>query len=498
MKKNETRLTAKRKFQMPSSIAILLILTVVLAVLTYIIPAGEYTRVDRVPVAGTYQVTESNPQGVWDILAAPVAGFRGAIDIILFVFVLSGCLGIINEARALDAGLMHVIKRLQGREKLLIPIIMILASLGGTTFGFSEETIPFYPILIPMFLAMGYDTVTVVMVLLLGSGAGILGALTNPFSVGIASSIAGISLADGMLVRAVIYIVSVAFAILFTMWYAERIRKDPKKSVVYDMKDEIEAKFHKLDMDDIPEFTARRKVIVTIFALSFVVMILSIIPWSSRFGVHIFEHIHAKLTTVPILGNLIAHMPALGDWGMREITVIFMLTTMIITAISRMGEKKAIELFVGGCKGVLGVAITLGTAKGLSVIMTDGLIMDTILHFGELLMSGINRVIFPAISYVLYIGLSFFIPSSSGLATATIPIIGSLGEFLHVGKEFVVMACAAGSETMNLISPTQAVLMAGLAAASVPYSRWVKAVMPFFIGTIVVISVIITIASMIA
>ena len=168
MKDSEQKVR-KKKFEMPSSICILIILTIVLAILTHLIPAGEYTRVDNVPVAGTYMQVESNPQGIWDILAAPMQGFRGAIDIILFVFVLSGCLGIIGKSRSLDAGLMYVINRLNGREKLMIPIVMFIASIGGTTFGFSEETIPFYPILIPMFIAMGYDGVTACMVLFLGS-----------------------------------------------------------------------------------------------------------------------------------------------------------------------------------------------------------------------------------------------------------------------------------------------------------------------------------------
>ena len=153
MKKSKSPIK-KKKFEMQSSIAILILLTIALAILTHLIPAGEYTRVDNVPIAGTYTVTEPNPQGIWDILAAPMEGFRGAFDIILFVFVLSGCLGILGKSRSLDAGLMYVINRLNGREKMMIPFVMIIASVGGTTFGFSEETIPFYPILI---LAWGGD-----------------------------------------------------------------------------------------------------------------------------------------------------------------------------------------------------------------------------------------------------------------------------------------------------------------------------------------------------
>ena len=287
MKKSKSPIK-KKKFEMPSSIAILILLTIALAILTHLIPAGEYTRVDNVPIAGTYTVTEPNPQGIWDILAAPMEGFRGAIDIILFVFVLSGCLGILGKSRSLDAGLMYVINRLNGREKMMIPIVMIIASVGGTTFGFSEETIPFYPILIPMFMAMGYDAVSACMVLFLGAGAGIVGALINPFSVGIGSSVAGISLADGMLIRVVLYVAMVIASILFTMHYAEKVRKDPTKSVVYDMRSQIETHINKLNTEEMPEFTRQRKSILSVFAGAFVIMIIAIIPWADKFGIYIF------------------------------------------------------------------------------------------------------------------------------------------------------------------------------------------------------------------
>ena len=345
----------KKKFEMPSSICILIILTIVLAILTHLIPAGEYTRVDNVPIAGTYTQVNSNPQGIWDVLSAPMQGFRGAIDIILFVFVLSGCLGIIGKSRSLDAGLMYVINRLNGREKLMIPIVMFIASIGGTTFGFSEETIPFYPILIPMFIAMGYDAVTACMVLFLGSGAGIVGALINPFSVGIGSDIAGISLADGMLIRVVIYIATVTSAILFTMHYAEKVRRDPSKSVVYDIHEEIESHIHKLGTDDIPEFTRQRKGILTVFAASFIVMILAIIPWSSKFNIYVFDNIHENLCQIPLVGRLIGNMQPLGGWGMKELTVIFLLAAIIIGKMSHMKEKEMISLFVGGCQNILDI-----------------------------------------------------------------------------------------------------------------------------------------------
>ena len=180
---------------------------------------------------------------------------------------------------------MYVINRLQGREKMMIPIVMFVASIGGTTFGFAEETIPFYPIIVPMFIAMGYDAVTACMVLFLGAGAGIVGALINPFSVGIGSDIAGISLADGLPIRIVIYIVMVIATISYTLYYGEKVHKNPTKSVVYDKREEINKHINSLDVSEMPEFTNQRKAILAVFASVFVIMILAIIPWNEKFGI---------------------------------------------------------------------------------------------------------------------------------------------------------------------------------------------------------------------
>lgn len=202
-----------KKFKMPTSFTTIIILTIAVAVLTFIIPAGQYEYKEGMPVAGTYQVVTSNPQGLWDILKAPIEGFRGAIDIILFVLVLGGCLGVLFETKAIDAALSKVVVKSKGREKMLIPIVMGICAIGGTTYGMAEETIAFYPILIPVLLTAGYDVVTGIMVVFLGAGVGIVGGISNPFSVGIGSNIAGISLGDGILTRLVLFIACFIFAV---------------------------------------------------------------------------------------------------------------------------------------------------------------------------------------------------------------------------------------------------------------------------------------------
>lgn len=485
----------KKGFKMPSSITTLLLLTTVIAILTFIIPAGEYAYENGTPIAGTYQTVEANPQGLWNILSAPITGFKEAIEVILFVLVLGGCLGVLFETKAIDAGLSGVIKKLEGREKIMIPIIMILCSIGGTTYGMAEETIAFYPIIMPILLAAGYDVVTGIMVIFLGAGVGVGGGLINPFSVGIASNLAGISLADGMAVRFVLYILYVIFAITFVMRYAEKVRRNPEKSIVYDIKDKVEKPFKKSSGDEIPEFNSKRKAVMSIFGIMFLIMIVAIIPWSYKFNINIFQNFHDFIKGVPVLGTLIGDVLPLGDWYFQEMTILFFIGAIIIGKVYGMKEGQIVQLFISGCKDILSVAVTLAVAKGISVVMTDGLIIGTILHFGETLLSGINSTIFPAIAYIIYIPLSFLIPSSSGLATATIPILAPMGEFIGVGKEFVVMACQAGSESMNFISPTQTVLVGALTLANVPYERWLKHILPFFFGIVTITILVITVGN---
>lgn len=483
----------KKTFQMPSSVTTLLLLICIMAVLTYIVPAGQYTYENGVPIAGSYQTVAQTPQGFWNILEAPVRGFREAIEIILFVLVLGGCLGIVFETKAIEAGLLRVAQRFEGREKYLIPMILILCSFGGSAYGMAEETIAFYPLIMPILLAAGYDVVTGVMVVFLGAGAGIAGGLINPFSIGIASSLANISLSDGMGVRFILYLCLLSFTITFVMRYAERVRKDPTKSIVYDIKAQTEEHFIKAG-DDI-ELTTKRKIILLVFSAIFFFMILGIIPWASKFDILVFENAHNYLKNETFIGYFIGSLKPLGEWHFKEMTVLFLLGSIVIGKVYGLKEGELVRVFTAGCKDIFSVAICIAVAKGISIIMQDGNIIGTILHTGETMLQGINGVIFPAISYILFIGLTFLIPSSSGLATATIPIFAPLGEFIGVEREYIAMALQAGAETMNFMSPTQVVLIGALSICNVPYSRWLKHIFPFVCGVIIITITVLTVAN---
>lgn len=460
----------KKKFKMPTAFSILLILSMVAAIATHIVPAGTYDYKDDVPVAGTYHLVEPNPQGLYDVMQAPISGFADALPVALFILVLGGFLGIVFETKAMDAALGRVVTKFRGREKLMIPILMICFMLGGTTFGMAEETIAFYPLIIPIVMAAGYDPVTAIMIIFLGSGCGVLGGLVDPFAVGIGSEMAGISLGEGMEFRAILLVLSEAVAIAFTMWYAERVRKDPSKSITADINDKLVRGFHAMSGEPV-EFTPKRVVVLIIFALTFIIMTISVIPWESKFGITFFADIHEGLKSIPGMGLLMGAMLPLGDWYFTETTTLFFFSSILVALVYRIPEERVVSLFMDGVKDLISVALVLGVARGISVILSDGMILGTILHAGEVALSGISTGVFAIFTYLLYIPLTFLLPSTSGLATASIPIMAPLADFAGVSRAVVVMAFQAGAETMNFISPTQCVLMGALAITGVPYSR---------------------------
>ena len=436
----------EKKFHMPTAYTILFLLIILVAVATWFIPAGAYDYVDGVPVAGSYHAVEPNPQGVGAVLTAAFHGFFDAVDVCVFILMVGGFLGVVMKTGAVDAGVGAVIRKLGGREKWLIPILMLFFGLGGSTFGMWEETMAFYPLLLPVFLAAGYDAVVGISVILLGAGAGVLSSTVNPFATGIAAGFAGVSLGEGIILRLIQWVVFEAAAIWFVMSYAAKVKKNPSRSVIG-----VGAGKLKSSMEDMVEFTAKRKVIMAVFAGTFIVMIYSVIP---------FDELGTPL-------------PALG-WWFPELSALFLVGGVIIGLIDRMGEEELAETFVAGCADMLGVSLIIGISRGITVLMNNGAITDTVLHWGETALSGAGPVAFVLLVYLIYLPLSFLIPSSSGLATLSIPIIAPLGKFAGVGGDLVVTAFQSASGLVNIITPTAAVVMGALALGHVPYDRWLK------------------------
>ena len=452
-----------KNFRMPTAYTILIILLILVAAATWLIPAGAYDREgeEQTPVAGSYHQVEQQPQGAGDVILASFQGFYDAVDVALFILMVGGFLGVVMKTGAIDAGVSNVIRLLGGKEVFLIPVLMILFSLGGTSFGMWEETMAFYPLLIPVFIAAGYDALVGISVVLLGSGAGVLASTVNPFATGIASGFAGVSLGDGLMLRLAMLVVFDAAAIWYVMAYAVKVRTHPEKSLVAGLGRKLEAK----KGGDVPALNGRRKLVLAVFAGVFLVMIYAVIP---------FDEIGLPIPTL--------------SWWFPELSGLFLVGGVLVGLAYGLGEEDTVDAFVSGAAELVGVAFIIGISRGITVLMDGGRITDTVLYWGEQALQGAGSVSFILLVYLIYLPLSILIPSSSGLATLSIPILAPLSQFAGIGGELIVTAFQSASGLVNIVTPTAAVVMGGLALGDVPFDRWIrfvwKLILIFFALTI--------------
>jgi len=380
----------------------------------------------------------------------------GAIDVALFIIVIGGFLGVTMRTGAIQSGIGRLVTRLRGRERWMIPILMCVFALGGTTYGMAEESLAFYALVIAVMIAAGYDALTGAAVVLLGCGIGTFGSTINPFATGIASGFAGVSISDGLLLRIAILVIGLAIGIVFVLRYADRVKRDPATSVVADQREENAARFSVDSGAGTPAaLTGQHKAVLVVFGLAFLVMMYGVIPWE----------------------DLNIGIPTLW-WWFPEMTASFILFSIIIGVIGRMGEEQLTTAFVDGARDLLGVALIIGIARGITVIMNNGQITDTVLNWAEQALGDVGKAGFSIVMFLLFLPLSFLIPSSSGLATVAMPIMSPLAAFANVPAELVVTAYQSASGIMNLFIPTSAVVMGGLAIARVPYGTYLRWVWP--------------------
>ena len=477
------------KFKFPTAFTILFVLIAIVALLTWIVPAGQYDRAlnealgSEAPVPGTYHAVDPNPQGPLDVLLAPIAGMydpeilgsssSAAIDVAFFVLVIGGFLMVVTRTGAIDSGIGWLLRSLSGREIVLIPILMIAFAFGGTSYGMAEETLAFYALIIPVFIRAGYDAVTGVAVIMLGAGIGTLGSTFNAFATVVASEGAGIPFTDGIVLRFIILGLCLATGILFVMRYARRVQANPSLSVVSDMHEDNRTHFLKGSEtgDTFPEMTRVRSIILILFGLTFAVMIYGVVA---------------------------------RGWWMAEMSALFLLMSIVIWLVgradesSRMDEHQFVDTFVDGARDLLGVALIIGVARGVVVIMDAGRITDTILHGAAGLVTGLSEAVFINVMLFLQMALSFAVPSSSGLATLTMPIMAPLADFAAVPRDLVVTAYQSANGWVNLFNPTFAVVMGGLAIGRVSYDRWLRFVAPLLLALLVIIMAALSIAAITA
>lgn len=485
-----TKTEEKRKFNFPTAYTVLFILLILVVIATWLIPAGQYDKNEAgEPIPGSYHQVEANPQRIIrDGLMAPVNGMYGleaedgsvsvynvgelygAIDVALFVLVIGGFLSMTMATGAIDAGIGKITEALKGKERWMIAVLMCVFALGGTSYGMAEESLAFYGLIIAVMIAAGYDALTGVAVIMIGAGIGVLASTVNPFATGVASSFAGISIADGLVSRIIILVLGTAVGIIFVSRYAEKVKKDPTKSLVYELKEENEKRFLRSSADTMPAFTGKRKAILGLFGLAFLIMVFSVIPWQ----------------------DLGIGLPQ-WNWWFGEFVALFLGFAILIGIIGGLGEAGISETFITGARDMLGVALVIGLARGISVIMNNGLIIDTILYWAESAVAGLGGVAFINLMSLLYLPLGFLIPSSSGLATVTMPIMSPLADIASVDRSLIVTAYQSASGLLNIVNPTFAVVMGGLALGRVRYDKWLRFALPLLVVLFLIYTLVLSI-----
>lgn len=446
----------KPKRRTLSSFSILAIILVVLAVLTILI--------SLIPGSG---VTASK---VSDVIMAPVGGFKDAIDVCIFVLILGGFISTMNATGALDAGINALVARMHGNEIMLIPLIMILFSIGGTTFGMGEETVPLYFLLAATFVSAGFDSMVGAATVLLGAGCGVLGSTVNPFATGIAIDTlksVGIEANQGIVIGlgVLLWFSSLAIAIFFVMRYARRIQAD-KGSTILSLQeranmDELFGSGEKKVQEDATVTREQRRAII-IFVVAFLLMVLGVVPWEN-FGITTFSGWSGFITGTD-----------LGTWYFSETSSIFLVASILIAVLCGLSESEFVQAFVSGTGDMMSVVLVIALARSITVLMGATGLDEFILTNAANALSGVSAAVFAPFSYLIYCGLSFLIPSSSGMAAVSMPIMGPLAQQLGFSPEVMVQIFSAANGLINLFTPTCGFIMGGLAITRINYGTWLK------------------------
>lgn len=470
-----------KQFKVPHVYAIIFALMVIFAVLTWIVPSGSYQRQEvngrEVTVAGTYEQSEKTyideetgdevdlRQGVFDVLQAPTRGIQEAIEVVAFILIVGGSFQVITKTGAITSGMGRVVRRFKNKDILIIPIAMVLFALGGTSFGMAEETLPFFAIFMPIMMAMGFDSMTAFMVVFVGARTGYIASTINPFNVLIAQGILGIQGNPQLWLRMIAWVVLTAVAITWVVLYARRVKKNPESSITFedDIAKKVEFAADESALD--AEFTGRQKGVFAVFIAGMCLIIWGLVT---------------------------------QGWYMNEISAVFLAMGLLAGVIAGFSQDVIAQEFVAGIADFAFSAIVVGLARGILVIASDGMIIDTILNALATGLGGIPAVLFTTLLYAVENLLAILVPSSSGLAALTAPIFGPLTELMGLNPEAAVWALSMGSATMSLICPTSAILVAGLGVCKIKLGQWWKTVWKFFLVVSLINIVFVAISGLIA
>lgn len=447
------------KIKAPNTFIIISSLMLFVAILTWILPAGEFNRFEKdgrnLVQPGSYQVVKSSEQNVDALLMAPIRGFSEAALIIGFVLIVGGVFSVIQKTKVVDAA---IFKLAEAHDKnifiriMIIPFFMLVFSLGGAVFGMSEEIIPFILIFVPMAMMLGYDSVVGVAIPFVGAGVGFAGAFLNPFTVGIAQGISELPLFSGMEYRIVVWFILTATAIIFVQIYANKIKADPKKSLTYeqDLKKREDLKAEQLEVNQ--SFTNRHKFVMIIFLIGMLLLVLGVLEYG---------------------------------WFIEEICALFLGLGIVVGIAGGLSAKEISDSMVKGAKDLIGTALIIALARGILVIASDGKIIDTILYYLSMPIADLHPVLSAQAMFIVQSAINFFVPSGSGQAALTMPIMAPLGDLVGVSRQTAVLAFQFGDGFTNLIIPTSAVTMGVLTLAEIPWEKWAKWMFPLLLILII-------------
>ena len=438
--------------KVPHTLVIIFSIIILMAIATYIVPGGSYDRViadvngqsKTVVLNGSFHYVENEAQGLFSVMQAPISGLEQSAEIIAFLFIVGGAFSLITRTKAIDSAIAKVVSIFKGNELLIIPIIFTLFSLGGATFGMTEEAIPFITILTPLMLALGFDSILAVGISYLGCIVGFATAMLNPFTVGIAQSIAEITLFSGVVYRSILWVITTIVGIIFLMIYARKIKKNPQLSPMYKLDEEKRKKLNKSENEEV-KFTLSHKIIIASIGVC-----LAVIIWG-------------------VLRK--------GFW-IPEIAAVFLITGIFAGIVGGLKADEMADAFVAGAKDMIGAAMVIGFARAIVIIAENSQIIDTILYGLSSFIGKLPSLLAACVMLPVQMFINFFVISGSGQAALTMPILAPLGDLLEISRQTTVLIFQLGDGFSNAIFPTSGVLMACLGMAGIPYSKWVKWIMP--------------------
>jgi uncharacterized ion transporter superfamily protein YfcC len=498
----------KSRFEFPSTMTVLILVTLIVWIAAFLIPSGTYQHDENgVPVPGSYQQIDS-PQGLGeragDFFLAPVNGLYGlqnpetgvvhpfgvgrlfgAVGVFAFVLAIGAFMTMVLATGALDVAIGKLAYAVRARPWLVIVAVMALFSLLGTTMGWADETLGFYALLIPLMLTLGYDRMVVAGTIIASATVGAMASTVNPFSIGVASEFAGVGIADGMGLRWIGWVVLTSITIAYVVWYAERAKAEPARSLV-GLTSEDRAQATKEQSSAGLTLTGRQKLVLGITTFSFALLVFSVVPWDSI--------LHLEENVDPYTHEPIPHDPwwNLG-WWFPELTALFLVAAVVVGLVAGYGEKEITGHITQGFRDFIGAGVAVILARGVTVILNNTQTIDTILHWMEDAVSGTNSAVFTSLVMVINTGIAFIVPSSSGHATLAMPLLAPLGDFAEVSRPLVVTAWSWGAGIARFITPTSAVVMAGIALAGVRYDKWIRFMLPLmgilFVASLVMLGI---------